>query len=63
MQSMYSPSSAQIIGNKAVGNLLIISYSSIGSIANENCKRFAPDSGVPDIYKMNNIKNRVHEIN
>lgn len=39
-----------MIGNSAVGNLLIISYSSIDSMANENCNLFAPDSGVPDIY-------------
>ena len=50
------PSSAQIIGNRAVGNLLIISYSSMASIANENCNRLAPDNGVPDIYGDNIIK-------
>ena len=46
-------------GNNTVGSLLIISYSSMGSIGNENCILFAPDNGVPDIYRNEVRRNEV----
>lgn len=49
LSTSHSPSSTHKIGNSKVGNLFITSYPSIGCTSIENCKRFAPANGVPEI--------------